>query len=333
MNTPRILFRHMAKTGGTTLLNHFRSQLGADSMCVLGPHNRCNRFFKGLYQIEELEESVRAQYRVVQGHGVNDSAVALMRDADMRLMVVLREPVALVRSRYNHLFNAAKRKDLTVTPEIFMRKKACNSMATSMVESFPALVDPEADALLDKAMSVLRKFDYVFTTEGMNTQLSKMLQLYGMSEQLERKRVAEHKVPLPVSDSDILEVNDVDVALYTEVSRPTESDGRSHNALGFDAEGKRTAFDKILANAISDPATLQTRCYEELASALCRELRGEAAFAVLGAGKAPVADPDEFRAILVRHWAEKEANLSPEGFKRAKMLAGRQDKKFSRLNP
>ncbi len=320
MTTPRILFSHIPKTGGTTLLSHFRGQFGEDAMCVLGPHNRCKRFFANTLQVEEMNQSQRAGYRVVQGHGVNDSSIDLMQDPQMRLMVVLREPVGLVRSRYNQRFSAAKRKDLEVTPEIFMNKNANNNTAHLVVKAFPALMDPGATTLLDQASSILRKFNYVFTTENMGAQLSPMLRAYGLSEKIERKRVAEHKEPFPFSDADIKAANEVDQQLYDIFARPITSDGHSHNAGGFDAAGNKAVFDSILQNHKRSAADWQQYCYDALADALCRELRGAAALTLLDAGKAPIADPTTFKAILEAQWAQKEENLSVEGKQRAKHL-------------
>jgi len=322
--SPRILFRHIAKTGGTTLLNHFSSQLGSDAIYVLGPHNRCKRFFSGLPQIEELNANERARFRVVQGHGVNDDAILLMQDIEIRLMVVLREPVALVRSRFNQRFNAARRKDLNVSAELFMRRLASNSMSRSLTDSFPSLVDAGASTLLEKAISVLKKFDYVFTTGNMSSQLGPMLRAYGMSEEMERKRVAEHKEPLPFSDSEIEEINLIDRHLYDTFSLPVYSDGHSHNALGFDPEAKRSAFTAILeAKLGTSSAEWQEHCYEELAKALCKELRGIAALACVDAGHAPVADQALFCAILEKHWSAKEAAISDAGKAHAQRI-GRQ---------
>jgi hypothetical protein len=318
---PRILFRHIAKTGGTTLLSHFSSQLGKEAICVLGPHNRCKRFFSGLPQIEELNEDERDRFRVIQGHGVSDEAIALMQDPEIRLMVVLREPVALVKSRFNQRFNAAQRKDLNVSPDFFMRKLASNSMARSIIESFPSLVDSNSATVLDQAKSILRKFDYVFTTEGMSTQLGPMLRVYGMSEDVERKRIAEHKEPLPVSDAEIEAINEVDLHLHSVFSRPVDSDGHSYNALGFDSEGKRAAIAAILEAMKGGTSERQKHCYEELAEALCKELRGTAALAWLDSGQAVVADPAAFRLILKKRWAGKEAAMSDAGKAHAGRLA------------
>lgn len=333
VHPPRILFRHIAKTGGTTLLNHFRNEFGAEAMCVLGPHNRCKRFFGGLPQIEELDSAARDRFRVIQGHGVSDAAVGLMQDPEMRLFVVLREPVSLARSRFNQRFNAKGRKDLNVTPEFFMRKLAGDYMSRSLIESFPSLIDADAQTPFEKARSVLRKFDYVYTTESMSTQLGPMLRAYGLSEKIERKRVAEHKEPLPASDNEIRALNDVDCALYDLAARPVESDGHSHNALGFEAEAKRAAFESMVQSSRKEADAWQQHCYTELSEALCRELRGEAAYRLLDAGQAPVADPLAFRKALDAQWDVKSASLSEIGKDRADFLARQLERKLGIKTP
>jgi len=327
----KILFKHLAKTGGTTILNHFRQSLDDHSVCVVGPHNRCSRFFSGKLQIEELSSDELSRFMIIQGHRVDSSSIRLIRDHNIRPMVVLREPVSLTRSRYSHRAHAATRKDLTVDPEVFIHKHASNSMSKAMVAAFPDLVDQEAQTLFDKAISVLRKFNYVYTTENMSRQLCPMLEYNGMPMIMAKKRVAEKKIMLPLSDSDIRAANGVDLALYALFDNDVVySDGLSHNALGFDKVSQQICFQNI----VNTPLSIEERkrsSYKSLASALCAELRGEAALSLIKHNAPiPVMDKDCFHEILEKAWGKKKESLSPSGIARAKKIAAAQQAKLSR---
>ena len=316
---PRILFPHIAKTGGTSVLYHFRNHFGPEGMFVYGPHNRCKRFFGGLAQLEELSPEERASARVIQGHGVSQEVIGLMNDPAIRLMIVLREPVSLTRSRYNQRVNAAERKDLDISSEKFMRKLARSEMTRKILDEFPDFADPDAPTPGQKAISVLRKFDYVVTTTEMATQLQPMFARYGLPQDMERRRVAEKKAVLEATDEEIRAVNADDIALHDAFNRTVESDGTSHNAAGFDAEGKAQVVQSLIDRLAGDTETLREHCYKALAYALCVELRAEAALALMDEAPeaVPVADLASFRPILEADWARKRDGLSEAGAKRA----------------
>jgi hypothetical protein len=307
---PPILFRHIAKTGGTAVLHHMRRGFGGAGVQVLGPHARVRLFFTGLPQPEDMDAQARARLRVVQGHGAGQGAVTWLGRRDLRLMVVLREPVSLTRSRYNQRVEGAAKKGLSVPSRRFLRKLAANPMCSRLVADFPALVDEGAGGLADQALSVLRKFDYVATTEGLSDQLQPMFARYGLPADMERRRVAGQKAELEVGDDEIRALNTEDIRLYEAVQRGTApASGDVINPLGQDAQAKARAMAALCAQPPEEDRD------QALAQALCQGLRAEAALAFLDRYPERVAlpDPTRFCAVLEPMWQAKAAHLESRG--------------------
>ena len=294
------------------MLYHFRQALGDDKVLSFGPHSRCQRFFADQPQLEELDDATRAATQVVQGHGVTEDTIALLNDPSYRLMVVLRGVVPLVRSRYNQRNIGATRRGDTITAEKFMRKYRQNAVTTALIQIFPEFVDDPDAPLKEQGISLLRKFDYVYTTEMLGQQTVPMMRAHGMPTEIARRRVAgEARIELDASDEDILAASPVDQALFEIANRQMDTDGLYHNPFGFDATGRAAAVDRIMSRR-PDPGTLRTTCYEELALALCKDLHAEAAMVKLAFDGSDVAldDPGAFQAVLERTFAEKQTDYS-----------------------
>lgn len=323
---PRILFPHIAKTGGTALLYHFRTNWGKDKIFVYGPHNRVRLFFEGAYQFEEMPAESKKDYRIIQGHGVNENIIHLQDDADFRLMVVLREPVSLARSRFNQRLIGAERRGIEITSDSFMKKVAANPLTIKLLRDFPSFVDPGLEDDADKAISVLRKFDFVLTTEQLNAQLRPMFRRYGLPEDIERRRVAEKKTPLMASDDEIHAVTGHDKVIHEAFNHVVENDGTQHNAMGFDADGKARLTEEMKSQKSGHPDDLRAACYAELAKSISSELRAEAAFALFQEDQdlVPVVDKAAFKEYLEQAWNKRLAQgLSESAIRRSEYFKKR----------
>lgn len=310
----KIVFPHIAKTGGTALLYHFRRNLGDERMFVYGPHSRCTRFFAGLPQLEELSLEERGRCGVVQGHGVDEQTLGLLNDPSFKLMVVLRSPVPLTRSRFNQRFIGNKRRGKGIDAEKFMQNSASNIIAKRMIDLFPSFVDPDARSHAEEAISVLRKFDYVYTTEQLAAQAAPMMRVHGLPETIEHRRVAgEEKLELNVSDEQIMSQNAVDQEVFETFNHVVGGDGSSHNAAGLDSKGRATVLKRIKAPAANADG-LRRFCYDELARAMCRDLQVEAALAKieLDPGSVAIADIAAFQTILTRAWQQHQPTLTAD---------------------
>lgn len=302
-----LVFPHIPKTGGTTLLYHFRKNFGDNNLLSYGPHNRNVRFFEDEPQLEEMPPQKAAHLRVVQGHGVSESVFSLVPDQDIRLLVVLRHPVGLTRSRFNHKKNMLAMRGLEVTSESFMAENRDNFMSHLLLSKFRSFISKGVKERPDRVRSILSKFDYVYTTEQMEQQLKNLLDIYGIEHALERRRVAEKKTPLEMSDDELAERNALDLEIFNACNVLLE--GERHNPFGFDAEGRKAAEAKVHANAPS-PAEILTNAYEELAAALTNDLRAEAALEKMARGSSAITDPDQFTAILRARWDRLSPKMS-----------------------
>lgn len=312
-----LVFPHIPKTGGTTLLYHFRKNFGDNNILSYGPHNQCVRFFSDELQLEELTAPQKSQLRIIQGHGVNDMILPLLPSEKIKLMVVLRNPIGLTRSRYSHYKNSLAQRGIEVTSESFLNSEKGDIMAQILLKKFNNFFDRSAKTRRDRVISILQKIDYVFTTEQLDAQVGGMMDELQLPHELERRRIAEKKLVLDTTDDEIAKANPLDMELFETANHILETKGQ-HNPFGFDAEGRDRVLDSLNAKAPSNDEGI-ANMFQDLAKALCKELRVEAALAKLDAG-GPIAlsDPDAFRDVLTRAWAEYASNLTPE---RAKISA------------
>ncbi|MBW6416189.1 hypothetical protein [Celeribacter sp. PS-C1] len=307
-----IIFPHIPKTGGTTVLNHFRTEKGNDQVLSLGPNSRVYRFLNGIKQIEELDGKGLKDLFCIQGHGVSDLNTLYANPADLKLMVVLRGPDGHTRSRFNHRRNARlKKTGVELTSEMFMERFFRDDFqCTYLISKFPSFIDNGAETRFEKAVSILRKFNYVLVTEALDDQFAMIASGLGMSPTLERKRTAEQKTELLVSKEEVLARQQGDLALVEKVMA---HDGRDapemFNPFGYDAAGRASALRRVKARA--HEASVEAG-YVELASGLCMQMRAEQVLFMLKRAprKLPVNDPDLLRDILQKKWDDTSKKLT-----------------------
>lgn len=303
-----VIVAHIPKTGGTAIRYHFSKSIGRQAILGHGSHARVERFFADKFQIEELAERDFDAIATLQGHGVGQTDLLYFRSRPVRLLTVLRHPIALTRSVYNHMRTTYARRGREVDTEAFLKARPGNFMTNFLLARFAGFADDPAAALDDRIVSLLRKFDYVFTTEKMEAQAGGLFRELGFPTALEHRRVAASKAVLDLSDAEIAARNPIDMMLFERANRVLDAQA-SHNAFGFDMAGRQKALRAIEASAGRRDAQA---CYCALARALCEELRAEAALGKLdrGAGVA-VRDPGRFRSVLAASWAKWRATLSP----------------------
>jgi len=71
MNDHVLSFLHISKTGGTTLIGHFKKHWGQEQILQWGPFARMRNFFCNASQIEERSTKEFKEIRLILGHGVN----------------------------------------------------------------------------------------------------------------------------------------------------------------------------------------------------------------------------------------------------------------------
>lgn len=306
----QLVFPHIPKTGGTTLLYHFLQNIGEDNVLLYGGHSRVTRFFADQFQLEETPKEDLSLLQVLQGHGVDENIFRILPDADIRLLVVMRHPVSHTRSRYNHRLNFYERQRRTLSPEKFFEDAGDNIVTSLLRRKFPSFIDSDAKSDQEQALSILRKFDYVFTTEKLDEQTRGFMQEMGVPLEMERRRVAEKKAVLDVSDEELAKRNRLEMSFF-ETANQVLPAGKSHNPFGFDEAGKKAAIAAMRAQPLSI-LRLQRRAYNGLAKALCNELRAEAALEkVKQGGCLAIQDIAAFEEILTEKWHFLKEKLEP----------------------
>ena len=303
-----VIVPHIPKTGGTALRYHFAKHLAEDEIMAHGPHARTRRFFDDKFQMEELAPEDFEGIRMLLGHGVDETDIRNFRASPFRLLTVLRHPVDLTRSAYNHMRSVNARRGLEVDSEAFLKARPANFMTTFLLDRFPSFVDDPAAPREEQIVSLLRKFEYVLTTEKLGQQAGGLFEELGFDTAMEHRRVAGDKATLETTDADILARNPIDLMIFERANQLVPEAGR-HNALGFDGEGRERA---LRAFETSTQRPRDENGYGPLAQALCMELRAETALARLDEdGDVAVRDRAAFQKILVNAWAKHRGRLKP----------------------
>lgn len=310
---PVLVFPHLAKTGGTTLLYHFRKHVGDDAICSVGPHNRMQQVLSGRTLFEDMSDKEFAPIRLMQGHGVDDASVAMLaKRRDIILVTVLRASVPLARSRFNHrtkeMGKIAKStsNDGTLSIEAFLKRHGENPQTRALRAAFSGLITTDRNNLDAKVRSVLKKFDHVLTTEKLDAQCVPIFDLLGLPPKMERRRVAEDKVDLALSDEEIYDKHPVDNAIHAEANHTAPDGSGQYNPFGFDRAGRDAAFARLSI----DIDTYRARSYQKLATHMSERLMAEAALASMEAGIAKIGAPDQFARILTRTWDKQKAQMA-----------------------
>ena len=184
-----------------------------------GPHARTRRFFDDKFQMEELAPDDFEGIRMLLGHGVDETDIRNFRASPFRLMTVLRHPVDLTRSAYNHMRSVNARRGLEVDSEAFLKARPANFMTTFLLDRFPSFVDDPAAPREEQIVSLLRKFEYVLTTEKLGQQAGGLFEELGFDTAMEHRRVAGDKATLETTDADILARNPIDLMIFERANQ------------------------------------------------------------------------------------------------------------------
>lgn len=305
-----LVFPHIAKTGGTTLLHHFRRNLGGKKVFIYGPYSQVTRFFNDLPQLEEMPRHDIAALRVMQGHGVSEDVIPILPDARIRLLIVLRHPVSLTRSRFNHRRDELARLGVDLDSEQFLSATPRNPISTMLLNQFPSFIDSAAVAPYDQVVSILRKFDYVFTTETLDLQATELMRELNLPAVMERRRVARESGRLDATDEQLKQNNTLDLKIYEAAAKGISLDPR-RNPFRLDRDGKDAVIQQLRRHASSAEDAIQ-RAYRHLAKCLCTYLKAEEALKKIENPPVALNDRALFGDILRSEWSRYQEGLNTE---------------------
>ncbi|MEO1043125.1 MAG: hypothetical protein AAFX52_12630, partial [Pseudomonadota bacterium] len=156
----------------------------------------------------------------------------------------------------------------------------------------------------------LEAFDFVLLTESMNDQLVPVLKWMGLSTDVERRRVAEDKAFLDLSDDEILAANQEDLALYEACNRPTSFDNGILNPLKYNAEHRIETIRRIRRQVTEDH--ILHNMHTRIAMGLCKEYWAVGALEWLDKKPDHIKNPDALRRYVIEAWEEAKPELNEE---------------------
>ncbi len=194
----QIVFLHIAKTAGTSIVHFFRKHLQSDSLCS---HGDFLHMPPGREQRQELLKS----YRFVSGHFGYDEVAALLPGAYS--FTFLRDPVDRVLSLYQFCMHpdmqrqfpvARAARDLgldgfihSMAPEVVeaVDNLQCWQLARSYwSEDRRALAGMNDSQLLDLADTHLQELSHVGLTETFDSDFKKILKDIGIERDIPKGR-------------------------------------------------------------------------------------------------------------------------------------------------
>jgi len=235
---PPVLFIHVMKTGGTTLLQHLLNNIPADELfpngeldLVIESSRRFSMRHLTLRYLRNLPEARRRKIRVYAGHFPYIAVDAF--DPPATTLTLLREPVdrtvSLLRQwSRNRPEQSLSLEDVYELPEVFERllhnhqTKVFSMTAEDEPLGYLQMIDVDA-ARLASAKANLAKIDVVGLTERYDDFLDLVVARFGWDVKREvRANASPRATELPASDAlraRIAEDNAIDLELYDYARR------------------------------------------------------------------------------------------------------------------
>jgi hypothetical protein len=188
-DTPTVIFLHVGKTAGATMRRALRRQFRRDEVLeVRAPTVEPGRLRRdgAVAWFASLPEAERARPRLIMGHMTYGLHEAVPRPS--RYVTLLREPIALVRSQYQHvrrheghlLHEQAKAyPDLTSYIESGLSLEMDNSQTRAFAGDTTTPFGGCTGAMLDRAKSNLEGFAVAGITERFDESIVAMIGAFG----------------------------------------------------------------------------------------------------------------------------------------------------------
>ena len=296
---------NLAKTAGSSLAGHAKSHLDEKQFFRFGRFSRVSRFLEGQPQLEDLPDDLRDEMVFVFGHGVQFSSTLLVPDRLPDLMIAIRHPVSLFRSRFfNHVKRAQKVGKTLSFEEWEGMPDTPNRFCSFVVETFGDLGNESRDVSFDNVTKILKHFRYVFVTEQITDQVRAMWATLGLPEAMPRLRVTPEKLRRETPDLDessILKRHSIDLEIFellnTDEWRKDAPSGVV-NTVGFEEERLRAAMKSAREAAVS-PEQQREQGYRDLVDQIIKDTQLEAALLKFeSSDMSHVRDAARVRALL-----------------------------------
>ena len=203
------IFAHIPKTGGTTLDRHFETymNLHVDYIPLSGPGER-RAIAEGLAPFQERSLTDRQQAKVILGHQVRRHTHQLVPGKQPHYIVLIREPIAWVTSRYNWAMRVRKERHQPIISfdQWYQQSKHAQSQTLWFLRNFAEghrfLRWVPQNLRVRQMNRIIQTFSMVTVTERLDEDGPLLMQRMGLPNTLKRRNVAgvDHPKLVQVSD-------------------------------------------------------------------------------------------------------------------------------------
>ena len=235
----RVVFLHIAKTAGTSIIHFFQQRLPADQICSHGD-------FLSFPKREDLFQAQLKRYQLVSGHFGYEDIAPLLKESYS--FTFLRDPVERVLSLYKFCMHVDMQKQFAVAraardlglegflgstlPEV--NEMLDNQQTWQLARGYwgkdrDVLAGIDGDELLDMAITHLGEFDHVGMTESFESHFATILDDLEIDQPVPSQRQFRTKDPLSrelLSTQALESLHDrlgLDYALLSRIRHQTRS--------------------------------------------------------------------------------------------------------------
>jgi hypothetical protein len=198
--------------------------------------------------IEILEERKSVdKIQVAFGHHVDEYTILNFEERDIKLFTFIREPVVRIISDY--LFHKrlnTQQKRPYINFDRFYKRQGSNYVSNWLVKKFPSAVNSRKKPKYRQAIDVLKKFEFVCSTDDFSSKIEWLLDQLGISDMTPAKQnvafESHEKNELLDKYSDrLMEENRDDVLLFREYTKGKDQ----LNPFGYDENEKLDFVSKV----------------------------------------------------------------------------------------
>lgn len=189
-----IAFHNIPKTGGTSV-NYFVNNYFAEKSINIGIHSAAALFFQRKKQFLDYSEAERDRFKFIQSHSLNLNDLRFFSSSPFLLMTVIRDPIELEISAYNH-FSKEQKRIGKVVPSIeeFFDNRPVNPFAHKIQSSWKGLINENNQTFDQSVDSILKLFRFVIPLPSLNSSFPKIMKKYfHVNGNMDTRRVNQEK--------------------------------------------------------------------------------------------------------------------------------------------